>query len=336
MNNILYKPVLNLIRIRCFKMMFKLDTVRIPIWVLLIKSLYLLIVGTCLVLLGACFEPKADETTPVPILSSSVEQSNQVRIGLATIDLGVGNNRFAFGILDKESKPVRLPSVRATFMFIEKEPYEVKSQRNAQFIRWPTGKSGVYLLEDVTFDKEGNWGLLVDYSDDSGDIYVGQISFEVKKRSSAPAIGEIAPNSINKTVNNGFKLSEITSSPEPDLDLYSLTIQEAVNTEKPTLIVFASPAFCQTATCGPQIKIVSNIKDIYKNAANFIHIEVFDNPSEMQGNFSKAKISPLMEEWSLVSEPFTFIVDKDGIITRKFEGFTTSDELVSALKKLIE
>ena len=43
-----------------------------------------------------------------------------------------------------------------------------------------------------------------------------------------------------------------------------------------------------------------------------------------------------MQEWSLVSEPFTFIVDKNGVITRKFEGFTTSDELVSALKKLIE
>jgi len=317
-------------------MLFELDTVRIPTWVLLIKSLHLLIVGTCLVLLSSCFEPELGETTPVPILSSSVEQSHQIKIGLATIDLGIGNNRFAFGILDKESKPVRLPSVRATFMFIENEPYEVKSQRNAQFIRWPNGKSGVYLLEEVIFDKEGNWGLLVDYSNDSGDIHVGQISFQVKKRSSAPAIGEIAPNSINKTVNNGFKLSEITSSPEPDLDLYSLTIQEAVNTEKPTLIVFASPAFCQTATCGPQIKIVSNIKDSYKNAANFIHIEVFDNPSEMQGNFSKAKISPLMQEWSLVSEPFTFIVDKNGVITRKFEGFTTSDELVSALKKLIE
>ena len=317
-------------------MMFGLDTVRIPTLVLLIKSLYLLIVGTCLVLLSSCFGPELDETTPVPILSSTVEQSHQIKIGLATIDLAIGNNRFAFGILDKESKPVRLPSVRATFMFIENEPYEVKSQRNAQFIRWPTGKSGVYLLEEVIFDKEGNWGLLIDYSDDSGDIHVGQISFQVKKRSSSPAIGEIAPNSINKTVNNGFKLSEITSSPEPDLDLYTLTIQEAVNTEKPTLIVFASPAFCQTATCGPQIKILSNIKDIYKNAANFIHIEVFDNPSEMQGNFSKAKISPLMEEWSLVSEPFTFIVDKNGVIARKFEGFTTSDELVSALKKLIE
>ncbi len=123
MNNILYKPVLNLIRIRWFKIMFKLDTVRIPIWVLLIKSLYLLFVGTCLVLLGACFESESVKTTPVPTLSSSVEQSHQIKIGLATIDLAIGNNRFAFGILDKEAKPVRLPSVRATFIFIENEPY---------------------------------------------------------------------------------------------------------------------------------------------------------------------------------------------------------------------
>ena len=101
MNNILYKPDLKLKRTRCFKMLFELDTVRIPTWVLLIKSLYLLIVGTCLVLLSSCFEPELGETTPVPILSSSVEQSHQIKIGLATIDLAIGNNRFAFGFLIK-------------------------------------------------------------------------------------------------------------------------------------------------------------------------------------------------------------------------------------------
>lgn len=275
-------------------------------------------------------------STPVPIMEDPVEQSNQVKLGLATIDLGIGSNRFVFGILDENSLPVRLPSVRATFMFIETEPYKIKSQMNAKFIKWPTGKSGVYVLNDVIFDKEGNWGLLVDYTEESGDVYIGQIAFEVKSRSSAPSIGDFVPNSINKTVANGFKISEITSSPKPDLDLYALTIKEAIHTSKPTVVVFASPAFCQTATCGPQVEVVSEVKDRYNRAVNFIHIEIFDNPSEMQGNFSKGKISPLMEEWSLISEPFTFILDHKGAVAYRFEGFVTSRELQSALEDVIK
>ena len=101
------------------------------------------------------------------------------------------------------------------------------------------------------------------------------------------------------------------------------------------MVTFATPAYCKTATCGPQVGVVSSIKDKYQGEANFIHVEVYDNPNQMFGDLSKAQISPLLKEWGVVSEPFTFVLDKNGRITSKFEGFVTKQELEAALLKTL-
>ncbi len=120
-----------------------------------------------------------------------------------------------------------------------------------------------------------------------------------------------------------------------DLDLDRMTIAEAISGGLPTLVTFATPAFCTSATCGPQVEVVSTIKERYKGRANFIHIEVYDNPHEMEGDVSKGRLSPLLDEWGLRSEPFTFVIDADGLVAAKFEGFATEDELESALQEVI-
>ena len=38
-----------------------------------------------------------------------------------------------------------------------------------------------------------------------------------------------------------------------------------------------------------------------------------------------------MEEWGLLSEPYTFILDRKGLVASKFEGFVTEAELEAAL-----
>ena len=38
-----------------------------------------------------------------------------------------------------------------------------------------------------------------------------------------------------------------------------------------------------------------------------------------------------MSEWGLPSEPWTFVVDREGIVRAKYEGFVTEDELGDAI-----
>ena len=52
--------------------------------------------------------------------------------------------------------------------------------------------------------------------------------------------------------------------------------------------------------------------------------------------FSNARISPTLTEWNLPSEPWTFVVDGDGLVQAKFEGFATSQELGDALETVVQ
>ena len=99
----------------------------------------------------------------------------------------------------------------------------------------------------------------------------------------------------------------------------------------PPLVVFSTPAYCQTATCGPQLDVIKQVKVEYADTMNFIHVEVYDNPHEIEGDLTNAVISPTVEEWGLPSEPWTFVIDSNGVIRAKFEAFTTREELDEAL-----
>ena len=51
---------------------------------------------------------------------------------------------------------------------------------------------------------------------------------------------------------------------------------------------------------------------------------------------SKGRLTPLMAEWGLLTEPFTFVLDRGGLIMSKFEGFVTEEELESALAAALD
>ena len=275
----------------------------------------------------------AVEPSPTPVPPTAAPAG--VRVVIASSDPAVGSNRFVFGILDVTSRPVRVPEARATFMYIDVTPLEVRAQAVARFVKWPTGGAGVYVVDDIPFDQPGRWGLVVQVTTEDGTDLVGQAGFVVNALSSSPAIGAAAPRSVNRTAADVADLAELTSAPGPDAELYQISIADAIASDRPTVITFATPAFCQTATCGPQVQVISAIKDRHEGQASFIHVEVYENPDEMRGDLSKGRLSPLMAEWGLQTEPFTFVLDSDGLVSTKFEGFVTVEELEAALEGVL-
>ena len=171
---------------------------------------------------------------------------------------------------------------------------------------------------------------------DGTSINVGA-RIEVKETSATPAVGSPAPRSESKTALDAARLTDITTDPKPDPDLYRLSVAEALNGSEPLLVTFATPAYCRTATCGPQMNIVKELKDKYSDRMNFIHVEVYDNPAEIrEQGIGAARTAPALAEWGLPSEPWTFVVDGDGIVRAKYEGFVDSDELEIAIASLLQ
>ena len=44
---------------------------------------------------------------------------------------------------------------------------------------------------------------------------------------------------------------------------------------------------------------------------------------------------PAVEEWGLPTEPWVFIVDSNGLISAKFEQFTTAGEIETKLLEIL-
>ena len=254
---------------------------------------------------------------------------------VASTDLTVGSNRFVFGVLDSESAPVRVPEAKVTFVYLETAPPQAGPVAMARFVEWPAGRAGVYVA-DVSYDLPGRWGVIVAATDPDGTLYVGQAGFVVKEQSSSPGIGQPVPATRNKTARDVSDLAEITSSEVPDPDLYEITVAEAIASGLPTVVTFSTPAYCQTATCGPQVEVVASVKEGYAGRANFVHIEVYDNPREIRGDLSRARVSPHMEEWGILTEPFTFVLDRQGLVAHKFEGFVPEGDLGAAVADVLD
>ena len=261
--------------------------------------------------------------------NSIIQKPNETNnLIIISTDLNIGENRFVFAIIDDNQLPISIPSIKIRLT----GPDQHTTSYDAQFISWPSGKTGVYVTH-IYFDKPGTWSIKSSISTTPKTL---SSHFKVTTESKTPKIGDVVPKSINKTRFSHPKIDEITSDIEPDLDLYRFTVKESIKNSTPILLTFSTPGFCQTATCGPQVKIISELNAKYKDKVNFIHVEIYDNPHELALHFSKRRISPIVTEWGIFTEPFTFMIDKKGIVSAKYEGFVTYGEIESDLIKMIK
>ncbi len=257
------------------------------------------------------------------------------QITLATTDLGVGPNRMGFGLVDVDSGPIREADVLISTFYLGDGRQEGPIQTaRAVWRRWPIGQVGLYTA-NFDFDRAGAWGIAANYVDHLGSSVTVSAGIEVKPKSATPAIGERPPASVTKLARHFEDIGDMTSDPEPDEELYALTVAEGLNAGKPLVVAFSTPAFCRTATCGPQLDVIKELKDYYYRDVNFIHVEVYDKPAEIGGNLANAPLAQAMIDWALPTEPWTFVMDADGKVAAKFEAFATKDELEAALDAVL-
>ncbi len=257
----------------------------------------------------------------------------KARIAFAVSDLSVGTHRLAFGIIEPGIGAVKNEEVKLeTFFFQNDDRPLLKETLAAKFQSWPVGGKGVYTT-DVTFDVPGKWGVGVSFKSTDGIEKKTSSVIKVTEESQAPSIGDKAFPSNNTTTNLSRDISNITTDSTPYKPFYEYSIAESINEGKPILILFGSPAFCTTGTCGPQIDIVKNLHSDFSEDLVFIHVEIYENPTELKGDISNAKVVQAVKDWNLPSEPWIFLVDQKGVIKVRFEGLATYQEIEMALIK---
>lgn len=244
---------------------------------------------------------------------------------IANADIGTGPARVLVGVLDEDGARIGSPDHR-----IEVEVAPVDDPDEAQRV------PGVFtwILEDVAglyraefdFDQPGTWVMTV--HPEEGDP-LPPAHFTVLDQTFAPNIGEPAPVVATPTLRD-LPIEKLTTDPEPDPSFYQLSLEEALASGRPIVLVFSTPAYCVTATCGPLLNNVKEAASAFPEV-NFIHVEVYTGFTEPNFAPDPAHLAPAVESWNLQSEPWVFVIDEGGTVTARFEGVMAPDELISHL-----
>ena len=291
----------------------------------------LLAVASCS---GPVAEPKPT-AAPVAQVPTVDPTDTAIQSHLATKVLEVGTQRVAF-LLNTQKALIDAPHVQISVTHAgNAEPI---AEVAADYNPWPYGVRGSYAAP-IEFPAAGSYQLSVEPigGEVSGQALIG---VEVQSKSPVPSIGDTPPASETKTLGDGTAVFDLTTDFEPDEELYKLSVADAIESPKPSVIVFATPAFCTSPTCGPQVDTVSELRAAHPDVANYIHVELYDNPQEIQGDLSRAQLVPAADEWGFTgipewtNESWVFVLDGGGIVRQRFEGYATLTELEQALAEV--
>lgn len=290
-------------------------------------------IGVFCILLGATLNVACGHSAAAPTaLSAPTGASAAADAGLQVLLANsrnvVGENRFALGLV-RDGRSVKDAQTHLRFFDLTTDQALARQETDAPFFGDNLGEAGVYVAH-TTFDKAGNWGVEVTVTESGRAPETKRIAFSVLADDPSPGVGDMAPRTHNPTLQDvkGDR-AKICSAFEDDSLLHQSRIADAVTSGKPTVILFATPRFCASRTCGPSLQVMMGLAQNYADKVNFIHVEVYKN-------FDTLEVADAMREWNLETEPWLYFVAKDGKIAARFEGGITTREIVPAFLKFIE
>ena len=110
--------------------------------------------------------------------------------------------------------------------------------------------------------------------------------------------------------------------------MHEVDFADAVG-RKPIVLVFATPALCQSRVCGPVVDVAQQVDDGFGEEADFIHMEVYNDNDPGKG------IRPQLRAYGLPTEPWTFLIDRNGIVRDRIEGAYGVSELEDAMRTIL-
>lgn len=256
-------------------------------------------------------------------------------IGLTpgTSDYAPGPIRLSFLMVDGAGRSIERPRARVWVARSSSEPPFARTIARLE----PVGVPGVSepAAGDVTriyvahFRVPSAGRYVVAAEPIGGRRIQGLLELVVRRRTAAPDVGERAiPSRTPTLASTGGNLRALTTADPPDVELVRYSVADSLAAHVPFVLVFATPRFCTSRTCGPVVDVVEAVRKRFAGRGiRFIHVEIYE------GNDPGRGVNRFVKEWHLPTEPFTFLVGRDGRIEARFEGSVSVEELAAAVRE---
>lgn len=280
--------------------------------------------------------PAAKGKTIAELLHDSGAKPSKLVIAPAAQVFDVGPNRYPFGVFTRGNEQVSDADVALYFAkdgkgaVIGPLPAQVSSLETKPAYR-AAGEGDaktVYVVPKVDFDRKGAW-LAIAMLKGEGGLEASRVPSPVVGGTPAvPNAGEKAPVVHTPTAAEvGGDLAKIDTRVPPD-QMHEVDFADVAG-KQPAVLVFATPALCQSRVCGPVVDVAQQVADEYEGKADFIHMEVYNDNDPGKG------IRPQLRAYGLPTEPWTFLVDRNGIVRDRIEGAYGVLELEQAMQLIV-
>ena len=283
---------------------------------------------------------KPDPTSFPPAEGKTLQQiADLVRSGpqaaLATSILTTGENRFTFGVIGQDGKPIYGP----TAIYIAPDPTQpaqgpfvapadillTQDRYKSKQAATDTDPFAAVYAANVEFEKAGRHAVLI-ATRNNGTLVGAPTQVEVKTKAAdkIPDVGEKAPKVETDTLESVKGDEALLDTRDPASDMHENFA--GVVGKKPVALLFATPQLCQSRVCGPVTDIALQMRAKYGDEMEFIHQEVFVDNNQQNG------LRDPLKAFNLPTEPWLFVMDKQGKVTARLEGSFGVDAFETAVK----
>jgi hypothetical protein len=285
---------------------------------------------------AACGSGAGAPSPSVPTNPSSA--STDLYPVMISSELIVGENRVLFSFQDASGAPIAKPDRTVKVTFTGPNDESVNGE-DPQFVWSIENAVGIYVTH-ATFPAAGDW--MANFTTSAPDSPEQTIPFAFQVHADASTIqqGEAAPSVETPTLDDvGGDVTKISTDTDPDTSFYETSVADALTAKEPFVLVFATPKFCQTKTCGPTLDKVKEVAAKHPDMT-FINVEPYlleDVEGQLQPKLDASgnlQAAPATVAYGLVTEPFVFIVGSDGKVKASFELIFTPAEIDAALEDL--
>ncbi len=161
--------------------------------------------------------------------------------------LGPGPQRMVLGLAARDASSLASPDLSVAFQISDSEG-DVVAEADGVFQWTIPDVRGVYTIRPE-FDGAGVYGIQAFPAESEPSV---KVNFTVSDDPVVPEVGDPAIAAPSPTGDEA-PLETITTDPDPDPTFYEVSLDEALGSGQPTVVVFATPAFCQSQTCGPML-----------------------------------------------------------------------------------
>ena len=273
--------------------------------------------------------PLTSISDTLPAVTSGTEAGEEVGAPLAIVanssgTLVPGEVRPIIALLDSEGLTIASPDLDVTVDLLDPQTGELVTSVVPDFV-WMIPESRGMFVARFDVDRPGLWGIVANAQGYPPSDAMGVLVNDVAM---IPVVGDVAPPSVTPT-GAEFDLVDITTASEPNPAFYESSLHEVLGKGLPVVVVFATPALCTSAACGPMLEVVEEVWAATEDA-EFIHVEVYTNLHAT--STEELELAPAIIDWGLPSEPWVFVADGDGIVTASFEGSLGLEELIASIE----